>query len=247
MAACGNCGQGLRDGARFCGVCGQPVGPVPLGKQPTGKPATGKVAVTLPPPGPPPAAGRTTNTTLIAVVVGILVLALGAGAAIVLTGGDDDTVTATDDGSPSAEPGSSTDDRNDDEDETEDPGAETTPTSSTTSSTTVPDDGLPPGEWAAVLYASTTFGPADQVRAELAHFGDVRVLDSSAYRTLKPGFSVVYVGGFLRSSGALDFCRAIGRYDRDSCHARYLSRDPSVTSWNTPGTDDARPEFVAYP
>lgn len=244
MAACGNCGQGLRDGARFCGVCGQPVGPVPLGKQPTGKPATGKVAVTLPPPGPP-AAGRTTNTTLIAVVVGILVLALGAGAAIVLTGRDDDTVTATDDGSPSAEPGSSTDDGN--EDEAEDPAAEPTPTSSTTSSTTVPDDGLPPGEWAAVLYASTTFGPADQVRTELAHFGDVRVLDSSAYRTLKPGFSVVYVGGFLRSSGALDFCRAIGRYDRDSCHARYLSRDPSVTSWNTPGTDDARPEFVAYP
>lgn len=244
MAACGNCGQGLRDGARFCGVCGQPVGPVPLGKQPTGKPATGKVAVTLPPPGPP-AAGRTTNTTLIAVVVGILVLALGAGAAIVLTGRDDDTVTATDDGSQSAEPGSSTDDGN--EDEAEDPAAEPTPTSSTTSSTTVPDDGLPPGEWAAVLYASTTFGPADQVRAELAHFGDVRVLDSSAYRTLKPGFSVVYVGGFLRSSGALDFCRAIGRYDRDSCHARYLSRDPSVPSWNTPGTDDARPEFVAYP
>jgi len=217
---------------------------VPPGKQPTGKVATGKTPVVLPPP-VAPSPSRVASRVLTGVGIGLVILAAGVAAVVVSSGDDDPTVTAADDGSETAGPASSASE--DSEDDLEG-GEEVPPSTSTSTTTTVaPEDDLPPGEWAAVLFAATSFGPADEVRAELSRFGDVRVLDSNAYTTLKPGFFVVYVGGFLRSSGALDYCRAIGRYDRERCHARYLSRDPSVASWNTPGTDDARPEFIVYP
>lgn len=183
---------------------------------------------------------------VVAAVIAAVAVGIGAAVVITATGGDDTTVRA-DDGEGSASPDTRDNDDDDDDDDDLTSGPAPTPTTSPPAVAPAAGDGLPPGEWAAFLYAATSFGAADAQRAALAGFGNIQVLDSNRYVTLKPGFFVVYRGGFERSAGALDFCRATGRYDANLCYARYLSQARSAPSWNIPGTDTARPEYVAYP
>lgn len=90
MPTCQNCGTAAREGARFCGVCGQPIatgGSVPAGK---GAPiAAGKAqtpgAAPAPPGGPASEATRSPNRKPLLLAVGALGLALILLAVVLVT------------------------------------------------------------------------------------------------------------------------------------------------------------------
>jgi len=173
------------------------------------------------------------------VLVGIGLAVVMATVALLLTGEEDEPVEieqASVEEAP-AEPSDEEAERDPDEDQ--DPPTPTSVVTAPPSTTQAPpSNGLPPGRWAALLYASTDRGPADAQSGALGHLGPVRVLTSSNFTTLKPGLYVVYVDGFDTADQAIEFCYDAGRFDESECYARYLSQDPSVT-WNVPGTDQA--------
>lgn len=99
------------------------------------------------------------------------------------------------------------------------------PTSTTNS---VPGDEAS-DTWIALLASlprSTSAADVERNRATIAaETGlDVRVLDSSDFASLTPGYWVIYhPGHFADGHRALDKCREIGRTSDQSCAGRYLS------------------------
>src|SRR4029077_1397110 len=84
MNTCANCGNQVREGARFCASCGAPF--VQLEPQ-------------VPPAEPPSAGSSTRNKRLLWVAAGaavVLLVAGGAGAALLITGGGDSTPAGLD-------------------------------------------------------------------------------------------------------------------------------------------------------
>lgn len=104
------------------------------------------------------------------------------------------------------------------------------PTPSPTT-TTPPTSSLDsePGQWIAQLASlrrSTSSAEVERRRAEIAtRTGlDVRVLDSSEFASLVPGYWVIYhPGNFVDGHQALATCKARGRATEQSCVGRYLS------------------------
>ena len=83
IRTCANCGNEVREGARFCPSCGAPV------VQAAAEPSRAE-----PPPPPSPGGKRRLRWVAIGVAVAVLVAGGAAAAALLITGGDDSTQAA---------------------------------------------------------------------------------------------------------------------------------------------------------
>lgn len=134
MSACARCGSDNRPGARFCGVCGNPITAAPTGKGTAmGKAVAVPVVVpTAVEPTPAPSANPR-PPWLIPLALAAVAIVVGGAVGLLVAGGGDDTTTATaepsgDDGSTSGSGdgdgggGDSTTDAGDDQSESTDNG-----------------------------------------------------------------------------------------------------------------------------
>lgn len=105
MSACARCGSDNRPGARFCGVCGNPITAAPTGKGTTmGKAVAVPVVVpTAVEPTPAPSANPR-PPWLIPLALAVVAIVVGGAVGLLVAGGGDDTTTAT--AEPSGDDGS---------------------------------------------------------------------------------------------------------------------------------------------
>lgn len=105
MSACARCGNDNRPGARFCGVCGNPITAAPTGKGTTmGKAVAVPVVVpTAVEPTPAPSANPR-PPWLIPLALAVVAIVVGGAVGLLVAGGGDDTTTAT--AEPSGDDGS---------------------------------------------------------------------------------------------------------------------------------------------
>lgn len=108
----------------------------------------------------------------------------------------------------------------------------TTPTPPPPTTTTSPPTSSvesEPGQWIAQLASlrrSTSSAEVERRRTEIAARTDldVRVLDSSQFASLVPGYWVLYhPGNFVDGHQALATCKERGRATEQTCVGRYLS------------------------
>ncbi|MCB1007054.1 MAG: DUF2510 domain-containing protein [Acidimicrobiales bacterium] len=144
-------------------------------------------------------------------------IALGVMVALLLTRGDDGSTQEVEAVAPAVAPAPT------------DAPVTTTTRLPTTTTTVVGNSSL--NRWIAVLASveqSAGTGAADARHGTIrSQFPDAEQLDSSDFESLRPGYSVSFVGPFATPDEALSFCRSNGLSVPQSCYGRFLSHDPA--------------------